>query len=215
MFDATTLKTQLRAAKMVGVLRAPTAEAAVQASLAAIRGGLKAIELTFTTPDAPHAIEKLRSQLPEGVLLGAGTVTTPEQAALALEAGAHFLVSPHLGEDVLETAHLLGIPYLPGVLTPTEIHRAHCLKAELLKIFPIGSSGGAAYLKDLLGPFPDLQAMVTGSVGPKEVKDYLDAGAIAVGVGSNLFPKEAIAQGNWDAVEQATRTAFEEAGLGG
>lgn len=213
MADMQTLITQLKQAKMVGVLRAPSAEAAVQATLAAVRGGLKAIELTFTTPDVQRALETLRNQLPEDVLLGAGTLTTPEQAALAVQAGAHFLVSPHLGEDILETSYLLGVPYIPGVLTPTEIQRALCLKADVVKLFPIGSSGGVQHLKDLLEPFPHLQAMVTGSVGPKDVKAYLAAGAIAVGVSSNLFPIEAIRQENWDSIEGATRAAFEQAGF--
>lgn len=195
----------------MGVLRAADAASAVQAALAAVRGGLRAIELTFTTPGMTDALRELQARLGPDVALGAGTVLSAGQAREALEAGAQFLVSPHLGEDVLEVALEAGVPYLPGVLTPTEIVRAQGLGAGMLKVFPAGSSGGAAYLKDLLGPFPGLQVMVTGGITPAEVPTYLGAGALAVGLGSNLFPGEALRAGNWAAVEGATREALAQA----
>ena len=211
------LPAALRGAGVVGVLRAPSAERAVAASLAAARGGLRAIELTFTTPQVGAALRELRGRLPAGVMLGAGTLTTAAQAHEAIEAGASFLVSPHLGEDVLEVAQAAGVPYLPGVLTPTEIVRARRLGAQMVKIFPAGSAGGAAYLKDLLGPFPDLQVMVTGGIQPAEVPTYRQAGALAVGLGSNLFPKSALQDKDAEAasaeIERATRTALEQAGV--
>ncbi len=194
------------------MLRAPDAEGAVLAALAAVRGGLRAIELTFTTPDVERALRELRSALPEGVLLGAGSILTPEQARQAADVGADFLVSPHLGEDVLAVAQAASLPYLPGVLTPTEIVRARAMGAGVVKLFPTASTGGPAYLKDLLGPFPDLQVMVTGGIGPAEVPAYLAAGALAVGLGSHLFPKTPLQQQDWDAVECATRTALQQAG---
>lgn len=207
----TQLPAQLREMGVVGVLRAPTAASAVAGSLAAVRGGLRAIELTFTTPDVGTALRQLAAELPVDVLLGAGTILNAAQAREAIDAGATFLVSPHLGEDVLDAAKAAGVPYIPGVLTPTEIVRARQLGAGVVKIFPAGSAGGVAYLKDLLGPFPDLQAMVTGGIQPAEVGTYRAAGALAVGLGSNLFPKAALQNGDWDAVEAATRTALTQA----
>ena len=207
------LPRHLREMGVVGVLRAPSATSAVAGSLAAVRGGLRAIELTFTTPDVGAALRQLKAELPDGVLLGAGTILNAQQAHEAIDAGAAFLVSPHLGEDVLEVSKAAGVPYLPGVLTPTEIVRARRLGAEVVKIFPAGSAGGAAYLKDLLGPFPDLQAMVTGGIQPAEVGTYRNAGALAVGLGSNLFPKAALQNGDWDAVEAATKAALAQAGF--
>jgi len=201
----------LRAGGVVGVLRAADAASAVQATLAAVRGGLRAIELTFTTPGVTDALRELQARLGPGVALGAGTVLDARQAHEAIEAGAQFLVSPHLGEDVLEVALEAGVPYLPGVLTPTEIVRAQVLGAGMLKVFPAGSSGGVAYLRDLRGPFPDLQVMVTGGITPAEVPAYLGAGALAVGLGSNLFPGEALRAGDWAAVERATREALVQA----
>lgn len=200
----------LRLAQVVGVLRASSAEAALQASLAAVRGGLKALELTFTTPGALEVLQELNQhRLP--VLLGAGTVMNTTQGEAAINAGAQFLVSPHLDQDLIGLSQASGVPYIPGVLTPSEVQRALSLGAQLLKIFPIGSSGATAYLKDLLGPFPQLKALVTGGVNPAEVPHYLQTGALAVGLGSNLFPKLALEVGLWDSVEQATREALAEA----
>lgn len=195
------------------MLRAPSAELALTAVQAAVRGGLRAVEVTFTTPGAETVLRELASTLPEGVLLGAGTVLTGAQAETAVASGAAFLVSPHLGEDVLAVARRYGVPYLPGVLTPTEVVRALSLGAEMVKVFPAGSAGGVAYLKDLLGPLPDLPALVTGGISPKEVPGYIEAGAVAVGLGSNLFPKGALAAGDADAVERATREALRQAGV--
>jgi 2-dehydro-3-deoxyphosphogluconate aldolase/(4S)-4-hydroxy-2-oxoglutarate aldolase len=200
----------LQNASVVGVLRAPSAEAAIQAALAAVRGGLTALEMTFTTPNAEDAIHELAARLPPTVLLGAGTVMNELQARAAIDAGAQFLVSPHLSEEVWHVALKLQIPYIPGVLTPSEIARALRLGASTLKIFPIGSSGGQAYLKDLLAPFPELKVMVTGGIAPTEVRSYLNAGALAVGLGSNFFPSLAVQNADWLAVENATRNALLE-----
>lgn len=208
--DAEVFLERLRAARVVGVLRAGNAEAAIGASLAAVRGGLTCLEITYTTPDAAHAIRELRDRLPDDVLVGAGTVMKADQALEALRSGADFLVSPHLGERVLEVALQRGAIYVPGVITPTEINRALELGARVLKLFPIGSSGGRAFLKDLLGPFPQLKAMVTGGVAPGEVRAYLETGALAVGLGSNFFPKAALERGDWAGVEAATRAALLE-----
>lgn len=200
-------------ARVVGVLRAPSATAAIEAALAAVRGGLLAIELTFTTPGVTGALSELRQRLPQEVLLGAGTVMNAPEAEAAIQAGAAFLVSPHLGEDLLELCRVRSVPYIPGVLTPTEIVRARSRGAEVVKIFPAGSSGGLRYLRDLLGPFPDLKILATGGIHPGEVPAYLQAGALAVGLGSNLFPQAALEQGEWMAVEAATRQALREAGV--
>jgi 2-dehydro-3-deoxyphosphogluconate aldolase / (4S)-4-hydroxy-2-oxoglutarate aldolase len=203
----------LTTARVVGVLRAASSDDAVQAALAATRGGLRALELTFTTPNCTAALEQLADALPRDVLLGAGSVMNARQAREAIRAGAKFLVSPHLGEDVLREARKHNLPYVPGVLTPTEIARALELGAAVLKLFPIGSSGGAAYLNDLRGPFPELVAMVTGGVQPSEVGQYVKAGALAVGLGSNLFPKAPFERGDWLEVERATRLSLEAAGV--
>lgn len=199
----------LRQARVVGVLRAGSAETAYQAAQAAVDAGLKMIEFTFTTPQVTRVIERFRAGQP-GVPVGAGTVMNAGQASEAINAGAQFLVSPHLGEDIQEVALQRGIPYIPGVLTPTEIMRALALGVPVIKLFPAGSAGGAAYLKDLLGPFPDLKIMVTGGIKPVEVGHYLQAGALAVGLGSQLFPRQSLQDGDWNAVKAAAAHALLE-----
>lgn len=204
---------RLARARVVGVLRAPNADAAVHATLAAVRGGLRAVEVTFTTPGAATALRELCGTLPPDVLLGAGTVTTAAVAERALEAGAQFLVSPHLAVDVVAFGRACGAPVVPGALTPTEVAQALALGVDVVKLFPIGSSGGAGYLRDLLGPFPHLGALVTGGVEPRDVPAYLRVGAVAVGLGSQLFGRDALTEGRWDEVEAAVRAALLEAGV--
>jgi len=199
---------RLRAAGVVGVLRAPNARIAVEAARAAVRGGLRALEVTFTIPGAEKVLRELQASLPGTVFLGAGTLMTPPQVRAAVKAGARFLVSPHLDEDLHAAALELNVPYVPGVITPTEVARARVLGVPLVKLFPIGSSGGAAYLKDLLGPFPDLRAIVTGGVAPAEVPAYLRAGAVAAGLGAHLFPPRALQDGDWPDVERCTLRAL-------
>lgn len=210
--QADTLTETLRAAGVVGVLRAPDARAAVCAALAAVRGGLRVIELTFTTPGVTDALRTLRAEL-SGVTVGVGTVLTAAQAREAADAGAEFLVSPHLDGELLREAQTLGVPYLPGVLTPSEAVRATRLGAAVLKVFPAASAGGPGFIRDLRGPLPHLQVMATGGVRPHEVPAYRDAGALAVGLGGHLFPARAVQGGDWDAVEAATRAALRGAGL--
>ena len=202
----------IKASRVVGVLRADSSQSAIQASLAAVAGGLRVVELTFTTPNLTEAIEQLKKLLPADVLLGAGTVLNLEQAKAAVQAGAAFLVSPHLSEEVLAFAQTENILYIPGVVTPTEMLRATQLGAIALKLFPAESSGGLAYLKDILAPLPHLQIMVTGGIQPSQTKAYLEAGAVAVGLGSYFFPKAAMAAQDWQAVQAATRVALVQCG---
>ncbi len=201
----------LRETRVLGILRAPDGESALQAALAGLRGGLKVLEVTFTVPEALEVLKALKAQQPEA-LLGIGTVMDAAQGQAAIAAGAAFLVSPHLDEELLQLAQEARIPYLPGVLSPTEVARALRLGARVIKIFPIAPVGGVAYLKDLRGPFPTLRPLVTGGVSPAEVGRYLAAGALAAGLGSQLFPQEALAQKNWAAVERAVRSALQSIG---
>lgn len=198
----------LRSARVIGILRAATPANAVQAGLAAARGGLRAIELTFSTPNVGAALLELRSHLPSDVLLGVGTVLNASQLEQAVAARADFLVSPHLDVRLVRMALDAGVPYAPGVLTPSEIVTALESGAQVVKIFPVSAVGGAAYLRDLHGPLPHLPAMVTGGVAPSEVSAYLQAGAIAVGLGGKLFPQFALEQCDWPAIETATRAAL-------
>lgn len=168
--------------KVVPVLRSPDARTCIETARDLVRGGLTVIEVTFTTPDALTAIAALAAV--PGCIVGAGTVLTPQQAADAVAAGAAFLVAPVDPPWFVDTAHELGVLAIPGCASPTEIHSAHARGADLIKVFPIARLGGAAYLRDLLAPMPDLPLMATGGVSAADVPALLDAGCIAVGLGS-------------------------------
>ncbi|HYO95800.1 MAG TPA: bifunctional 4-hydroxy-2-oxoglutarate aldolase/2-dehydro-3-deoxy-phosphogluconate aldolase [Polyangiaceae bacterium] len=187
----------LRAAGVVAVIRAASADAAVGMSHALVRGGVLGIEITFSTPDAADAIRRVRAELPRA-LVGAGTVLGPEQLDEACRAGASFLVSPHLDEGLVARARERGVPFLPGALTPTEVVRAYESGATCVKLFP-GSAVGPSYVKALRGPLPHIPLMPTGGVDEKNLGDWFAAGVVAVGMGGNL------ASGSFEQVETAAR----------
>ena len=172
----------IRQVRAVPVLRSRTSEEAVATGTALATGGLTVLEVTYSVPNASSAIAAL-AKLP-GICVGAGTVTTEAQAVEAVQAGAQFIVSPVFPPWFLDVATELGILAIPGAASPTEIWRAHDRGAQAVKVFPIARLGGATYVRDLLGPFPDLQLMATGGVTPAIAVELLAAGCVAVGLGS-------------------------------
>lgn len=203
------LRAELGERGIVAVLRAGSAQHAVAAARALADGGVTAIEVTFTVPDAPAAIAELAGD--ESLLLGAGTVLSADQVNAAVDAGARFVVSPNLDEQVLDAAQSRAVPALPGVLTPTEVARA-ARRCSLVKLFP-ASVGGPALLAALKEPFPGVGFVPTGGVTAEGVGDWLRAGAVAVGAGGDLCPREAIEAGDAELLrERAMRysAAFAE-----
>lgn len=199
--------TPVRTAGVLAVLRAPSAASALDAADAIIRGGIPGIEVTYSTPDAPAVIRELVARHGERAYIGAGTVTTPEQADAAAEAGAAFLVSPGTLPDLTRAMRDTGRVVMTGALTPTEVMVALDLGVDVVKIFP-ASLGGPSYLGALRGPFPDAPLMPTGGVKPDNVADWLAAGAVAVGAGGDLANSAAIAASDWADLEgRATRFA--------
>ncbi len=196
-----------RATGVLAVLRAPSPELALEASEAIIRGGVTGIEVTFSTPDAPAVIRELIARHGESAYIGAGTVTTAEQAELAADAGAEFLVSPGtlpaLTRAMLDTGRVV----MTGAMTPTEVMGALELGVDVVKIFP-ASLGGPSYLGALRGPFPDAPLMPTGGVSPDNLADWFRAGAVAVGAGGDLANGASLAASDWADIEQrSTRFA--------
>lgn len=190
-----------RATGVLAVLRAPSPELALEASEAIIRGGITGIEVTFSTPDAPSVIRELIARHGDAAYIGAGTVTTAEQATLAADAGAEFLVSPGtlpaLTRAMLDTGRVV----MTGAMTPSEVMGALDLGVDVIKIFP-ASLGGPAYLGALRGPFPDAPLMPTGGVNPDNLAAWFAAGAVAVGAGGDLANSASIAASDWDDIEQ-------------
>ena len=185
----------LREHVVVAVLRAPTPEAAISGVAALVDGGVRALEITYSTPRAPAVIAQLIERYGDEVLVGAGTVTTPEQVTEAVDAGAQYLVSPGTSRPVAEAMRASGTPFAIGALTPSEVMAAGELEADLVKLFP-GSLGGPSYLKALRGPFPDVPFMPTGGVSIDNARSWLDAGAVCLGAGSDLVSGALLAQGD-------------------
>lgn len=192
--------TRARAAGVLAVLRAPSPELALEAAEAIIRGGIPGVEVTYSTPDAPAVIRELIARHGERTYVGAGTVTTPEQADAAADAGAEFLVSPGTLPDLTRAMLDTGRVVMTGALTPTEVMSALSLGVDVVKVFP-ASLGGPAYLKALRGPFPDAPLMPTGGVTPENLADWFAAGAVAAGAGGDLANGTAIAASDWADLE--------------
>lgn len=198
---------------LMAVLRTSSPESAVEAARALAAGGVRALEVTFTVPRAAEAIAALAADVGAGrfaepVLIGAGTVITPDQARTAVEAGARFLVSPHTSQEVLVIARELGTAVLPGAFTPGEIFAAHKMGGDIIKIFPAARMG-PTYLRDLRGPYPDIPMMPSGGVTVENVAEWFGVGAVAVSVGGELLPKEAVAAGRWDELTARARRFIE------
>ena len=180
---------------IVAIIRATSGEQLVNVARALYEGGIDIIEVTFTTPGVVDVISAVRKEFGSKILLGAGTVLDPETARTAILAGAEFLVSPCVNLDIIK----LGLRYdklvMPGAYTPTEIVTAWEAGADVIKLFP-ADIGGAAYLKALKGPLPQIRLMPTGGVNRETLKDFVKAGACAVGLGGQLVEKEALERGN-------------------
>lgn len=185
-----------RATGVLAVLRAPSPEQALDAADAIIRGGITGIEVTYSTPDAPAVIRELIACHGDAAYIGAGTVTTVEQATAAADAGAEFLVSPGTLPDLTRAMLDTGRVVMTGAMTPTEIMGALALGVDVVKIFP-ASLGGPSYLGALRGPFPDAPLMPTGGVKPDNLADWFAAGAVAVGAGGDLANSASIKTGDW------------------
>lgn len=194
----------IRRSGVLAVLRAPSADAAVEAAAALIRGGVTGVEVTYSTPDARAVIAELRRRHGEAALIGAGTVTTPEQAEESAGAGAQFLVSPGTLPNLARAMLATGLTTMTGAMTPTEVMGAIALGVDVIKVFP-ASLGGPPLLKALRQPFPEAVLMPTGGVTAENLADFLAAGAIAVGAGGDLLSRAALEHGDWDTIEARAR----------
>jgi len=204
MSETTDVITGVAACGVVAVVRADSAAEALGAVRAVYDGGVHGIEVTFTVPGAETIIAHLAREMGNTIFLGAGTVTTVDQARLAIAAGARYLVSPGFDPEVVAFTLAQGVPFFPGVLTPSEILAARKLGVEVFKIFPAARLG-PAYLKDLRGPFPGIKLLPTGGIDAENAAEYIRAGAMALGVGGKLVDKAAIKAGNWDVLTAAAQ----------
>ena len=194
---------------VVPVVRAPSARLALAAVEALLEGGLSVFEITLTVPGALGVIEKLVAELGERAVVGAGTVLSANSALEAVRAGAAFVVSPGLDLRTVEAMRAREIPVFPGALTPTEILSAWNAGADVVKIFPCSALGGAKYLTQLRGPFPDIKLMPTGGVSVSNAAEFLRAGATAVGLGTDLVDIAAVEAGRAHVLTERSRALLE------
>jgi 2-dehydro-3-deoxyphosphogluconate aldolase / (4S)-4-hydroxy-2-oxoglutarate aldolase len=195
---------RLGASKVAAVIRAPHPDLVLPLSKALLAGGIDILEVTTSTPDAVEAIRQVHEELGDTILLGLGTTLDASLIGPASDAGAKFIVSPVFDITVVEEAKSRGLVAIPGCATPTEAWTASRAGADIIKIFPAGPLG-PSFIKDLLAPLPFLKIMPTGGVDSSNVGEWLKAGAFAVGAGSNLVDKKAMAEGRWDIITEKAR----------
>ncbi|WP_017555840.1 bifunctional 4-hydroxy-2-oxoglutarate aldolase/2-dehydro-3-deoxy-phosphogluconate aldolase [Nocardiopsis baichengensis] len=193
-------------APVVPVVVLDDAGTAVPLARALARGGLPAIEVTLRTEAGLTAIERIAAEVPEAVV-GAGTVTTPGQAAAAAKAGAAFLVSPGCTDRLRGAMADTGVPFLPGVATASEAMALLEQGVDALKFFPAEAAGGRTYLKSLSGPLPQVRFCPTGGVTPASAPEYLALPNVGCVGGTWLTPRDAVEAGDWDRIESLAREA--------
>lgn len=189
---------------IVAIIRASNGDALVDVAEALIAGGIQALEVTFTVPNAVKVIERVVEKCGSRALIGAGTVLDTETARIALLAGAEFIVSPNTNLEVIKLCKRYSKLIMPGAFTPTEVITAWEAGADIVKIFP-AEIGGPGHIKALRGPFPQVRLLPTGGVNLETAPAFLRAGACAIGCGSTLIEPSALERGDMKRIETLAR----------
>ncbi|HUI30500.1 MAG TPA: bifunctional 4-hydroxy-2-oxoglutarate aldolase/2-dehydro-3-deoxy-phosphogluconate aldolase [Candidatus Acidoferrales bacterium] len=192
----------------VAVIRLSDSKKLLRVAEAIYRGGVSGIEITMTVPNAIQVIENASREIGSYMILGVGTVLDPETAKRAIDAGATYVVSPIFKKEIIDVAHRNGVPAMPGAFTPTEIQTAYECGADIVKVFP-ADVVGMPFFKGILAPMPHLRLMPTGGVTLTNAGDWLKAGACAVGVGTALLDKNAIASENYQVLTDNAKVLME------
>ncbi len=198
----------LRQHRAIAIIRAPDLTMGMRMAQAAVAGGFRLIEVTWTSDRPAALIQQLRSTLPPDCCVGVGTVLTATALKDAIAAGAQFCFMPHTDATLMAIAQAQAIPVIPGALTPTEIMAAWQLGAAGVKVFPCQAVGGPAYIRHLQGPLGHIPLIPTGGITVENGREYLQQGAIAIGIASDLFPKTLITQHDWEGIRQRCETCF-------
>jgi 2-dehydro-3-deoxyphosphogluconate aldolase/(4S)-4-hydroxy-2-oxoglutarate aldolase len=195
---------RLQSIGLVPVLRADSVSQAIALATAIADAGVTTLEITMTVPGAIQVIRRLAEDRPD-ILIGAGTVLDPETARMCILEGAQYIVSPALNLKTIELCHRYSVAVLPGALTPTEVLTAWEAGADVVKVFPAFSLGGARYLTALKGPLPQIELIPTGGVTLANAHEFLAAGAFALGVGSDLVDAKALSAGRPEIITENAR----------
>tara|TARA_B100000809_G_scaffold292_1_gene319 strand:+ start:1824 stop:2483 length:660 start_codon:yes stop_codon:yes gene_type:complete len=203
----------IEAEGLVAIVRVRRPELTLPLAKALVAGGIRAVELTMSIPNALEAVRTIDRELGDKILLGVGTVIDDDTCRAAIDAGAKYVISPITRPSLVAAAHALDRPVMLGAYTPTEAQAAHEAGSDFVKIFPADTLG-PSYIKSLLAPLPHLKIVPTGGVNLDTMEAYLAAGSAALGTGSALLKKEIIAGENWGELERlAKRFADRMAGL--
>ncbi|WP_073340633.1 bifunctional 4-hydroxy-2-oxoglutarate aldolase/2-dehydro-3-deoxy-phosphogluconate aldolase [Clostridium grantii] len=206
-----TIIERIKKDKIIAIIRGVQQEQIVDTCKALYAGGISMIEVTFNqssltgNEDTYNAVKSISDTLGNDICVGAGTVMTIEQVELAVKAGAKYIISPNFDCEVVAKSIELGVVPLPGVLTPTEIVEAYKAGAPAVKIFPIGKMGGVDYIEDIKAPISHIPLIAVGGVDLSNIGDYIKAGAIGVGLASNLVDKELINEGKFDELTELAK----------
>lgn len=192
---------------IMGILRNVSDEVLIPYTAALYEGGIRSLEISFTTVNASKQIKAIKTHFPKDITVGAGTILTPAQAEEALESGAEFLLSPSTDIPVLRFCQEHNTAFLPGVFSPSDISTALSYGFDMLKLFPAGELP-MHYLKSLKGPFPQADFIAVGGVTPENITTFLSHGYKGVGIGSSLTPNELIMSGNWQEIAAVTNKLF-------
>lgn len=199
---------QIEAKKVVAVIRLDDLSRAIGLTHALIAGGVNVIEFTLTNPDAVQVIADVKNAVGDEAVIGAGSVITAEQVNAVVSNGAQFVVSPVTKASVIEACQKHDVPTMPGAYTPTEIQNAWEMGASAVKVFPAGGLG-SRYIKDVLAPLPHLRLIPTGGIDQSNIREFIDAGVFAAGIGSALFKRADLATRNWDSITASARALVE------
>ncbi|WP_353932174.1 bifunctional 4-hydroxy-2-oxoglutarate aldolase/2-dehydro-3-deoxy-phosphogluconate aldolase [Okeanomitos corallinicola TIOX110] len=195
---------KLQQNRAIAVIRSPKMVWGEKMALAVADGGMGLIEITWNSDRPEELIAKLRSQLPD-CMIGTGTLFNVQQLKEAIAAGAQFIFSPHTDTEMIKVAVSKNIPIIPGALTPTEIVSAWSQGASCVKVFPIQAVGGVSYIQSLQAPLGHIPLIPTGGVTIENAKDFLQVGAVGVGLSGELFPKQWILAENWGAIAKQAK----------
>lgn len=193
---------------VVAIMRHTEASLAVDAAEALLAGGVDVVEVTMNTAGAIAMIQQLTGHFGDRMLVGAGTVMSQAAVRQALDAGARFVVAPNTNARVIALCNQEGVAVLPGAFTPTEVVAAYELGADLVKVFPV-SSVGPRYIRDLRGPLPEIPLVPTGGITAENCREYIKAGAFAVGAGSDLVDKGIVDRREFAELERRARAFIE------
>jgi 2-dehydro-3-deoxyphosphogluconate aldolase/(4S)-4-hydroxy-2-oxoglutarate aldolase len=200
---------KIREVGLVPILRTPSADDALEMAEALVAAQLSNLEIPLTVPGGIEVIGELAAKFGDHVLIGAGTVLDRKAAESCVRAGARFIISPSIDLDTIAFCKEAGVAIFPGALTPTEIVTAWRAGADMVKVFPCSAMGGASYIKAVKAPLPDIELMPTGGVSVETAGAFIEAGAAALGVGSDLVDLKALREGRGDVIAARAKVYLE------